>query len=336
MTSSAGMTTYAYDAANRLVSVSPVLVTNTYDGDGARVGKTVSGVKTGFLYDGLEVVGEFDSGGTLTASYVHGPNLDEVLATRTPAANQTLYSLTDHLGSPVALTDSAGAIQASFTYSAFGATRTKTGTADSRFRFTGRENDSEIGLYHYRARAYDPAVGRFLQPDPWPGTPADPRVMGISYLGRLSAVHHPLPGAVPGFLPVGLPVAIPAVQMSFLSIPLGLNAYPYVLNNPLRFTDPLGLEGRPQNLPDDYLEDFSIEDESGDTMFFARGGGRKPGQVRGGGKQKKGRWHGQPRGGRPGGPTSPPPGQPKPGGGPGVPPPGGEGKGHPWPPSVGR
>jgi RHS repeat-associated protein len=32
--------------------------------------------------------------------------------------------------------------------------------------FTGREYNAESGLYHYRARAYDPAVGRFLQADP--------------------------------------------------------------------------------------------------------------------------------------------------------------------------
>jgi RHS repeat-associated protein len=34
------------------------------------------------------------------------------------------------------------------------------------FLFTGREWDSETGLYHYRARTYDPAEGRFKQRDP--------------------------------------------------------------------------------------------------------------------------------------------------------------------------
>jgi RHS repeat-associated protein len=33
----------------------------------------------------------------------------------------------------------------------------------NRFLFTGREQDAETGLYHYRARAYDPYLGRFLQ-----------------------------------------------------------------------------------------------------------------------------------------------------------------------------
>ena len=32
--------------------------------------------------------------------------------------------------------------------------------------FTGREYDAETGLYYYRARCYDPAIGRFLQTDP--------------------------------------------------------------------------------------------------------------------------------------------------------------------------
>jgi RHS repeat-associated protein len=32
--------------------------------------------------------------------------------------------------------------------------------------FTGREYDSEVGLYYYRARFYKPSLGRFLQTDP--------------------------------------------------------------------------------------------------------------------------------------------------------------------------
>jgi RHS repeat-associated protein len=34
------------------------------------------------------------------------------------------------------------------------------------FLFTGREYDYETGLYYYRARYYNPEIGRFLQPDP--------------------------------------------------------------------------------------------------------------------------------------------------------------------------
>jgi RHS repeat-associated protein len=34
------------------------------------------------------------------------------------------------------------------------------------FRYTGREFDTETGLYYYRARYYDPEMGRFLSEDP--------------------------------------------------------------------------------------------------------------------------------------------------------------------------
>jgi len=34
------------------------------------------------------------------------------------------------------------------------------------YMFTGRRFDSETGLYYYRARYYDPYIGRFLQTDP--------------------------------------------------------------------------------------------------------------------------------------------------------------------------
>jgi RHS repeat-associated protein len=40
------------------------------------------------------------------------------------------------------------------------------GTADSDYAFTGREWDSETGLYYYRARYYDSKVGRFISADP--------------------------------------------------------------------------------------------------------------------------------------------------------------------------
>jgi RHS repeat-associated protein len=33
-------------------------------------------------------------------------------------------------------------------------------------RYTGQRWDAGLGLYDYRARYYDPALGRFIQPDP--------------------------------------------------------------------------------------------------------------------------------------------------------------------------
>src|SRR5712691_3336509 len=70
--------------------------------------------------------------------------------------------LADPLGSTVALTDTAGAVQTQYTYEPFGQT-SATGTANSNpFPYTGRENDG-TGLYYYRARYYYPRAGPFHQ-----------------------------------------------------------------------------------------------------------------------------------------------------------------------------
>lgn len=41
-----------------------------------------------------------------------------------------------------------------------------TGTLPNPFQYTGRDYDSETGLRYYRARYYDPAIGRFISEDP--------------------------------------------------------------------------------------------------------------------------------------------------------------------------
>nr|WP_255609648.1 RHS repeat-associated core domain-containing protein [Methylosinus sp. Sm6] len=53
----------------------------------------------------------------------------------------------------------------SIKYTAFGATQSTTGASPSRLKYTGREDDG-AGLYYYRARYYDPAIGRFISEDP--------------------------------------------------------------------------------------------------------------------------------------------------------------------------
>ena len=73
--------------------------------------------------------------------------------------------LADALGSTLALTDSSGALQTSYTYDPFGNTTTSGALSTNSFQFTGRENDG-TGLYYYRARYMSPAMGRFISEDP--------------------------------------------------------------------------------------------------------------------------------------------------------------------------
>jgi RHS repeat-associated protein len=76
------------------------------------------------------------------------------------------WALSDHQGTVRDWLTSAGASQKHVRYDSFGRITSQVGTLSNRFWYTGREWDSEIGLYYYRARYYDPGVGRFIGEDP--------------------------------------------------------------------------------------------------------------------------------------------------------------------------
>jgi RHS repeat-associated protein len=62
------------------------------------------------------------------------------------------------------MSNDAGTVsEGPYTYDAYGQGAPSTGVP---FKYTGRRLDTETGLYHYRARYYSAALGRFLQTDP--------------------------------------------------------------------------------------------------------------------------------------------------------------------------
>ncbi len=83
------------------------------------------------------------------------------------ANNAAYYYHFDGLGSVVAVSNSNGDSCQSYEYSAYG----QVAASDPNFianpyMFTGRRFDIETGLYYYRARYYNPHIGRFMQTDP--------------------------------------------------------------------------------------------------------------------------------------------------------------------------
>jgi RHS repeat-associated protein len=72
----------------------------------------------------------------------------------------------DRLNSVRQLIDDAGAVRNSYDYDAWGNTRSSVENMTNPATYTGRERDSESGLYFYRARSYDAGMGRFIQQDP--------------------------------------------------------------------------------------------------------------------------------------------------------------------------
>lgn len=119
---------------------------------------------TNYLYDGRDLVEEVDSSGNALARYTQGLSLDEPLAEL--RSSVTSYYEQDGIGSVSALSNYSGALASTYTYDAFGGLAASTGTLTNPFRYTGREFDSETGIYQYRARYYDTSIGRFISQDP--------------------------------------------------------------------------------------------------------------------------------------------------------------------------
>jgi len=79
--------------------------------------------------------------------------------------NAGFYTLGDHLGSTSITVDESGAVVAELRYKAWGETRYATGDTPTTWRYTGQRQEEGLGLYYYRARWYDPILGRFAQAD---------------------------------------------------------------------------------------------------------------------------------------------------------------------------
>ena len=166
-------TQYTYDAENRLTKVenfaagNPTAVatsTYRYDGLGRRIEKVGNGITRRYVYDGEDILLEYDGSNVLQARYTHGPGIDEPIAVT--KGGSTFFYHQDGLGTVTDLTDAVGATAKSYAYDAYGTILDQPGTLEQPYTYTGREFDSESGLYYYRARYYDSTTGRFLQKDP--------------------------------------------------------------------------------------------------------------------------------------------------------------------------
>jgi len=117
------------------------------------------------------------------------------------AAEEVFFYHNDAVGSPVAMTDSTGAVVWEADYQPFGDEWNLSETKTNAHRFTGKERDAETGLHYFGARHYDANLGRFISIDP---------------------------------------ALISGRPASTLTIPQQHNFYAYAINNPYRYVDPDG------------------------------------------------------------------------------------------------
>ena len=215
-----------WDAQNRLIQLQSSdgvdTITFKYDPFNRRIEKqhveTLAGVTTitttQYVYDGEDIVLQLqtvaDNDGTTTTTkthFNHGPGIDEPLAM--VEGGDKYYYHADGLGSIVAITDDARNVVQKYSYGSFGTPTPTDPDFIQPYTFTGREWDDEAELYFYRARYYDPSVGRFISKDPIAirGNIYNQGV-NVTFFQYVSAVTTP---------------------------------YLYTENNPLNFIDPTGL-----------------------------------------------------------------------------------------------
>ena len=165
---------YYYDCENRLTDVNDQsddpIASYAYDYLGRRVSKTDYTLYparcTLYSYDGDQVIAEYEND-TLVRKCIYGPGIDEpvMMIDCTGQSEVKYYYHFDGLGSVVALSNVNNQVVENYTYDVFGTPNTASSIGNP-YMFTGREYDTETGNYSYRARYYNPEIGRFTSKDP--------------------------------------------------------------------------------------------------------------------------------------------------------------------------
>jgi RHS repeat-associated protein len=112
-----------------------------------------------------QTLGAIAPTGTRVSTFGTSANLATVMVALAQPPS-LLYLHEDQLGSVRMLTDTAGVVRGTFTYSPYGAQSASTGTSTTPFGFAGQYRDAETGFYYLQARYYDPSLGQFLSVDP--------------------------------------------------------------------------------------------------------------------------------------------------------------------------
>lgn len=202
-----GKMSLTWDAANRLSQVtsgttgSPLLSNLLYDQDGRRLRKVDANGVTSYYPDPAFVVTSV--GGTVQytknllaagtpvaaiTTVASGQPVTPPAGTPTPG---TLYFHSDHLGSTSITTDAAGKLSTRMAYRPYGAVFSPATSGPDNFlpKFQGTELDEASALFYFRARYYDPAVGRFISPD----TQLASQVYQVDAFNRFAfAVNNPV------------------------------------------------------------------------------------------------------------------------------------------------
>ena len=184
-----GVFTYAYDAVNRLSSVTSngvALAAYSYDAQGRRVKKIAADGTHLYFYDGWLLIREHltrpdntvsetqycwgtDMSGTLQGAGSVGGLLYLTVSNFNSNSQLQLYvPFYDNNGNITRYCDVQGNVVTSYTYDAFGNTIAQSGPMANNFalRFSTKYFDCEANLYYYGYRYYCPKLMRWQNKDP--------------------------------------------------------------------------------------------------------------------------------------------------------------------------
>lgn len=183
LTRASGLFTFQYDYRGQLVSASSgsgtYVEAYAYDAFGRRISRTVTNGPSTTLHltsrmgQRVLVEASFVNGAFARAmEYAHAVILDEIVTMWTNGVPSWFH--TDDLYSVTCLTDAAGNVVERYRYGAAGsptilapggAVLAESAVGNTRM-YQSLPFDGGTGLYHNRARYYDPQSGRFLSEDP--------------------------------------------------------------------------------------------------------------------------------------------------------------------------
>ncbi|HTV22428.1 MAG TPA: RHS repeat-associated core domain-containing protein, partial [Polyangiaceae bacterium] len=169
---------YRYDSQDHLVEVRwsdrDEVWRAAYDGLGRRLWREYAGLRTDFYWDGDRLAAERAPDGALRV-YVYANEdalvpflwLDYESDDAAPESGTAHYLFTAPSGMPLRIEDAGGhAIWKAEAIDPYGDVDPAAPACPTRLRFAGHFFDEHLGLFYNRFRDYDPALGRYLQPDP--------------------------------------------------------------------------------------------------------------------------------------------------------------------------
>jgi len=205
-----GYVGFSYNARDQLSNVTTDSATTPYTYADARNNELTSIGSTTYRPGLLGFTGQTENG--VTTYTTRDPN-GQLIGLRTGTAStytSTYYTL-DALGSVIALTENNGTSDSQrFTYDPYGSLVSVTGTFSkvSPYSYASGIYESTSGLIKFGARYYEPATGRFTQPDP---SGQEPNIYNYAGCNPINNID-----------PTGLSFCTAAVTAGLLTIGVGI------------------------------------------------------------------------------------------------------------------